>query len=165
MPPSCDLQTNFERNLYVEVILLKNVANLGVLGDKVKVRSGYGRNYLVPAGFAVSATAENLEAFEARRAELERAAAEIQAAAEARKAQLDGVSLTIARKAGDEGRLFGSVGAADIAAAAIEAGFEVDKTEVRLSSGPFRAAGEYEITLHLYTDVDAVIKLDIIPEA
>ncbi|AFL73210.1 50S ribosomal protein L9 [Thiocystis violascens] len=149
----------------MEVILLKNVANLGVLGDKVKVRSGYGRNYLVPSGFAVSATAENLEAFEARRAELERAAAEVQAAAEARKSLLDGIRLTIARKAGDEGRLFGSVGASDVAAAAVEAGYEVDKTEVRLSSGPFRTTGEYEIALHLYTDVDAVIKLDIIPEA
>ena len=148
----------------MEVILLKNVANLGVLGDKVKVRSGYGRNYLVPGGFAVSATAENLEAFETRRAELERAAAEIQAAAEARKAQLDGIRLTVARKAGDEGRLFGSVGAADIAAAAVEAGYVLDKAEVRLSSGPFRSAGEYEITLHLHTDVNAVIKLEIIPE-
>ncbi|MBK5965693.1 50S ribosomal protein L9 [Thiocystis minor] len=148
----------------MEVILLKNVANLGVLGDKVKVRSGYGRNYLVPGGFAVSATAENLEAFEVRRAELERAAAEIQAAAEARKAQLDGIRLTVARKAGDEGRLFGSVGAADIAAAAVEAGYVLDKAEVRLSSGPFRSAGEYEITLHLHTDVNAIIKLEIIPE-
>lgn len=149
----------------MEVILLKNVANLGVLGDKVKVRSGYGRNYLVPSGFAVSATAENLEAFEARRAELERAAAEVQAAAEARKSLLDGIRLTIARKAGDEGRLFGSVGASDVAAAAVEAGYEVDKAEVRLTGGPFRTTGEYEIALHLYTDVDAVIKLDIIPEA
>lgn len=148
----------------MEVILLKNVTNLGVLGDKVKVRSGYGRNYLVPSGFAVTATAENLEAFEVRRAELERAAAEIQAAAEARKAQLDGIALTIARKSGDEGRLFGSVGATDIAAAAVEAGFELDKSEVRLPAGPFRAIGEYEVTLHLYTDVDAVIKLDIVPE-
>ena len=149
----------------MEVILLKNVSNLGVLGDKVKVRSGYGRNYLVPGGFAVSATAENLEAFETRRAELERAAAEIQAAAETRKARFDGIRLTVARKAGDEGRLFGAVGAADIAAAAIEVGYVLDKAEVRLSSGPFRAAGEYEIALHLHTDVDAVIKLEIIPEA
>ena len=102
----------------MEVILLKNVSNLGVLGDKVKVRSGYGRNYLLPGGFAVAATEANREAFEARRAELERAGAEVLAAAQARKAKLEGVSLTIARKAGDEGRLFGSVGAVDIAAAA-----------------------------------------------
>ncbi len=147
----------------MEVILLKNVANLGVLGDKVKVRPGYGRNYLVPGGFAVLANAANLEAFEARRAELERAAAEALAAAEARKAQFDGVSLTIARKAGDEGRLFGSVGTTDIATAAVEAGFKLDKSEVRLSEGPFRAVGEYEVTLHLYADVDARIKIDIVP--
>lgn len=147
----------------MEVILLKNVANLGVLGDKVKVRPGYGRNYLVPGGFAVLANPANLEAFEARRAELERAAAEALAAAEARKAQFDGVSLTIARKAGDEGRLFGSVGTSDIATAAVEAGFTLDKSEVRLSEGPFRAVGEYEVTLHLYADVDARIKIDIVP--
>ncbi|MBK1655971.1 50S ribosomal protein L9 [Allochromatium vinosum] len=147
----------------MEVILLKNVAKLGVLGDKVKVRSGYGRNYLIPGGFAVSATAENLEAFEARRAELERAAAEALAAAEARKAQFEGVSLTIARKAGDEGRLFGSVGAADIAEAACEAGLELSKSEVRLPEGPFRAVGEYEVALHLHADVDALVKVDIVP--
>jgi large subunit ribosomal protein L9 len=149
----------------VEIILLKNVPNLGVLGDKVKVRAGYGRNYLVPAGFAVSATAANLEAFEARRAELERAAAEMQAAAEARKEQLDGIRLTLARKAGDEGRLFGSVGTSDIAAAAMDAGFPLDKAEVRLAKGAFRLIGEYAVTVRLYTDVEAVLKIDIIPEA
>ncbi|MBK1720891.1 50S ribosomal protein L9 [Thiocystis violacea] len=147
----------------MEVILLKNVSNLGVLGDKVKVRSGYGRNYLLPGGFAVSATAENLEAFEARRAELEQAAAEVLAAAEARKAKLDGMTLTIARKAGDEGRLFGSVGTADIAQAAVDAGYELDKAEVRLPQGPFRAVGEYEVLLHLHADVDTQIKVDVVP--
>jgi large subunit ribosomal protein L9 len=147
----------------VEVILLKNVSNLGVLGDKVKVRSGYGRNYLLPGGFAVAATAANLEAFEARRAELESAAAEVLAAAQARKAKLGGMSLTIARKAGDEGRLFGSVGTADIAAAAVAAGFELDKSEVRLPQGPFRAVGEYEVALHLHAEVDAQVKVDIVP--
>nr|WP_207168386.1 50S ribosomal protein L9 [Thiocystis violacea] len=143
--------------------MLKNVSNLGVLGDKVKVRSGYGRNYLLPGGFAVSATAENLEAFEARRAELEQAAAEVLAAAEARKAKLDGMTLTIARKAGDEGRLFGSVGTADIAQAAVDAGYELDKAEVRLPQGPFRAVGEYEVLLHLHADVDTQIKVDVVP--
>ncbi|SDY18118.1 large subunit ribosomal protein L9 [Allochromatium warmingii] len=147
----------------MEVILLKNVTKLGVLGDKIKVRSGYGRNYLIPSGFAVSATAENLEAFEARRAELERAAAEALAAAEARKAQFAGLSLTIARKAGDEGRLFGSVGAADIAEAAREAGLELSKSEVRLSEGPFRLTGEYTVALHLHADIDAQVKIDIVP--
>ena len=148
----------------MEIILLKNVANLGVLGDKVKVRSGYGRNYLVPRGFAVTATADNLKVFEERRAELERAAAEALAAAEARRTRFENLRLTIARKAGEEGRLFGSVGASDIADAAVEAGFELDKAEVRLSGGPLRAVGEYEVTLHLYTDVDAVIQIDIVPE-
>ncbi|MBN2885284.1 MAG: 50S ribosomal protein L9 [Chromatiaceae bacterium] len=148
----------------MEVILLKNVTGLGALGDKVKVRAGYGRNYLVPGGFAVAATAENLEAFEARRAELERLAAEALAAAEARKEQLDGLRLSIARKAGDEGRLFGSVGTADIAAAVAEAGIELDKSEVRLSEGPLRAVGEYEVMLHLHADVDASITIDVVPE-
>ncbi len=155
---------NYERNTQVEIILLKNVTNLGALGDKVKVRSGYGRNYLVPGGFAVPATPENLKAFEERRAELERAAAEAKAAAEARKTQLDGMSLTIARKAGEEGRLFGSVGTADIASAMTESGTALDKSEVRLPSGPFRATGEYEVVLHLYAEVDATIKIDIVPE-
>jgi large subunit ribosomal protein L9 len=101
----------------VEVILMKSIGGLGALGDKVNVRPGYGRNYLVPGGFAVPATAANLEAFEARRAELERDAASSLASAESRKAALEGMRVTIARKAGDEGRLFGSVGAQDIAAA------------------------------------------------
>ncbi|EGV29163.1 50S ribosomal protein L9 [Thiorhodococcus drewsii AZ1] len=147
----------------MEVILLKNVGNLGVLGDKVKVRAGYGRNYLLPGGFAVAATPENLEAFEARRAELEREAAELLAAAEARKARLEGVRLTVARKAGDEGRLFGSVGTADIAQAAVEAGFELDKSEVRLPNGAFRAVGEYDVILHLHVDVNVEIKVDVVP--
>ena len=148
----------------MEVILLKNVANLGELGDKVAVRSGYGRNYLVPQGFAVPATVANLQAFEERRAELERAAAEGLALAEARKEKLHGMTVTIARKAGDEGRLFGSVGSGDIAEAITAMGVEVQKQEVRLSDGAFRAAGEYEVTLHIHSDVDAMIKLEVIPE-
>jgi len=148
----------------MEVILLKNVANLGELGDKVAVRSGYGRNYLVPQGFAVPATVANLQAFEERRAELERAAAEGLALAEVRKEKLHGMTVTIARKAGDEGRLFGSVGSGDIAEAITAMGVEVQKQEVRLSDGAFRAAGEYEVTLHIHSDVDAMIKLEVIPE-
>lgn len=147
----------------MEVILLKNVGGLGALGDKVKVRAGYGRNYLVPGGFAVSATPANLEAFEARRAELEREAAANLAAAEARKASLDGLRVTVARKAGDEGRLFGSVGTADIAAAIAAAGVEVAKQEVRLPSGPFRSIGEFEVALHLHAEVDATVNLTIVP--
>ncbi len=147
----------------MEVILLKNVTNLGGLGDKVKVRGGYGRNYLIPKGFAVPATPENLKAFEERRAELERAAAEALAAAQARKSQFEGKRLTIARKAGDEGRLFGSVGAADIAEAAREMGLELAKSEVRLPNGVFRSLGEYQVRLHLHPEVDVDIMIDIVP--
>jgi large subunit ribosomal protein L9 len=148
----------------VEVILLKKVGQLGGLGDKVSVRSGYGRNYLIPSGLAVPATEGNLKAFEERRAELEREASEALAAAEARREKLDGITVTIARKAGDEGRLFGSVGAGDIAEAARALGLDVEKQEVRLSHGPFRAAGQYDVVLHLHADVDATLKLEIIPE-
>ena len=148
----------------MEVILLKNVDNLGHLGDKVSVKAGFGRNFLIPSGHAVPATPENLKEFEARRAELESKAAEVLAAAEARKAQLDGVSVTIARKAGDEGRLFGSVGTSDIAEALQEAGHQVEKHEVRLPHGAFRATGEYEVDLHLHGDVDVTIKLEVVPE-
>jgi large subunit ribosomal protein L9 len=148
----------------VEVILLKKVGHLGSLGDKVTVRPGYGRNYLIPQGFAVSATEANLKAFDERRAELEHAAMETLHAAEARRDSLDGLTLTIARKAGDEGRLFGSVGTGDIADALTGAGHPVDKREVRLPNGSLRNTGEHEVTLHLHADVDAVIKVEIIPE-
>jgi large subunit ribosomal protein L9 len=149
----------------VEVILLKNVGGLGALGEKVRVRPGYGRNYLVPQGYAVPATAANLEAFEARRAELEREAAEIHAAALARKSKLEGMSVTIARRAGDEGRLFGSVGTQDIAQAITAAGIAVEKQEVRLPEGPFRNAGEYQVTLHLHPEVDGEITVHVVPES
>ncbi len=150
----------------MEVILLKNVENLGSLGDKVSVKAGYGRNYLIPSGSAVPATAENLAAFEARRAELEKAAAEALDIATGRKSQLEALaSVTIACRAGDEGRLFGSVGTSDIAEAVSEAGVEVRKQEVRLPQGPFRVAGEYEVELHLHTDVKAVVKVEVVPEA
>ncbi|MGD9254644.1 MAG: 50S ribosomal protein L9, partial [Chromatiales bacterium] len=127
----------------MEVILLDNIANLGSLGDKVSVKAGYGRNYLVPQGFALPATRANIEEFEKRRAELEKQAAERLAAAESRKAAIDGSSVTISRKAGDEGKLFGSVGTADIAEALTAAGTDVDKSEVRLPEGVFRATGVF----------------------
>ena len=146
----------------MEVILLKNVGGLGSLGEKVKVRPGYGRNYLVPGGFAVSATARNLEAFEARRAELEREAAANLAGAQERKAAMEGLRLTIARKAGDEGRLFGSVGAGDIATALTGAGVVVTKAEVRLPAA-LRAVGEFPVTLRLHPEVEAIITVDIVP--
>ncbi len=148
----------------MEVILLEKIDNLGNLGDKVSVKPGYGRNYLVPKGKAVPATEENLKAFEARRAELERTAAEALQAAETRKAQLEALSITISRKAGEEGRLFGSVGTADIANAVVEAGVELKKQEVRLPEGPFRLAGEYEVDLHLHSDVNAVLRLVVAAE-
>lgn len=148
----------------MDVILLKKVGHLGDLGDKVAVRSGYGRNYLIPQGYAVAATEANVQAFETRRAELERAEAESLAAAQARREQLDGLTLTIARKAGDEGRLFGSVGTGDIAQAATAKGHALEKQEVRLSQGSFRAAGSYQVKVHLHPDVDAQINIEIIPE-
>jgi large subunit ribosomal protein L9 len=149
----------------MQVILLQKVENLGALGDKVTVKAGYGRNYLIPSGQAVAATEENLKAFEERRAELEHQAHEILVAAEARKSQLDGVTLTIGRKAGDEGRLFGSVGTTDIAEAARQAGYELEKSEIRLSEGPMRAVGEYEMQLRLHSDVECTIKVEVVPEA
>ncbi|WP_290651005.1 50S ribosomal protein L9 [Aquisalimonas sp.] len=143
----------------MEVILLERVENLGDLGDKVKVRPGYGRNFLVPQGKAKPATPENIKYFEERRAELERAAAEALAAAQARLDQVSALSLTIAAKSGDEGKLFGSVGPADIVEAAQEAGVELAKHEVRMPEGPIRATGEYDVHVHLYTDVDTTVRV------
>lgn len=148
----------------MEVILLEKVENLGNLGDKVAVRSGYARNFLVPSGKAKYATAENIAEFEARRAELEKAAAESLSAAQARAEKLDGMEITITMKSGSEGKLFGSVGTADIAEAVTAAGVELAKREVRLPEGVIRLAGENEIALHLHSDVDASIKLIIIGE-
>ena len=149
----------------MQVILLEKITNLGELGDKVAVKPGYGRNYLIPTGLAVPATRDNLEAFEARRAELEKAAAEKLAAAEARKTSIEELSITVGRKAGEEGKLFGSVGTTDIAEAITAAGVAVEKQEVRLPEGPLRVAGDYEVALHLHSDVDATIKLTIVAEA
>jgi large subunit ribosomal protein L9 len=150
----------------MEVILLDKVDNLGNLGDKVSVKAGYGRNFLIPAGRAVPATADNVKVFEERRAELEKQAAEKLAAAEARKAQIEAIGkVTISHKAGEEGKLFGSVGTSDIADACTAAGAEVAKAEVRLPEGPFRVAGEYEVELHLHADVNATITVEVIAEA
>lgn len=148
----------------MEVILLKKVGHLGELGDKVSIRPGYGRNFLIPQGYAVAATESNLKAFEERRAELERQAAEALAAAEARREQLDGLTVTIARRAGEEGRLFGSVGTADIAEAVAALGHKLERQEVRLPEGPLRAAGAHSVTVHLHADLDATLKLEILAE-
>lgn len=147
----------------MEVILLEKVENLGALGDKVTVRSGYARNYLVPYGKAKYATAKNIAEFEARRAELEKAAADALAAAQARAAQLEGLSVDISAHAGSEGKLFGSVGTQEIADAVTAKGVEVEKREVRMPEGPIRAAGEYEISLHLHSDVDVAVAVNIVP--
>jgi large subunit ribosomal protein L9 len=149
----------------MEVILLSKVENLGNLGDVVKVRNGYARNFLIPYGKAKVATKSNVAEFEARRAELEKAAAEALAQAQARAAQLEGVAVTIAGKAGTEGKLFGSIGTAEIADALTAAGHAVEKREVRLPTGPLRAVGEYEIDLHLHTDVNTTVKVNVIAEA
>ncbi|TBW56190.1 50S ribosomal protein L9 [Marinobacter halodurans] len=148
----------------MEVILLEKVANLGSLGDKVKVKAGYGRNFLLPFGKAVPATEANVKEFEARRAELEKAAAEHLAAAQARAEKLEGAAFTITSKAGDEGKLFGSIGVRDIADAVTAGGTEVEKSEVRMPEGPLRAIGEYDIELQLHTDVEVTVKITVVAE-
>lgn len=146
----------------MEVILLEKIANLGGLGDKVAVSAGYARNFLLPFGKATPATASNLEAFEARRAELERIADEKKGEAEARAAKLVDLTVTIAANAGEEGKLFGSIGTRDIADAVTAAGVEIEKSEVRLPEGPLRNVGEYDIAVHLHTDVEASVKLVVV---
>ena len=148
----------------MEVILLEKVGKLGGLGDKVTVKSGFGRNFLVPFGKAVPANAENVAQFEARRAELEKAAADKLSAAEARAAELNEKSVTITSKAGDEGKLFGSIGVRDVADAVTAAGIEVSKSEVRLPEGPIRAVGDFEIDIQLHSDVTATINLAVVAE-
>lgn len=149
----------------MEIILLEKIANLGTLGDKVKVKAGYGRNFLIPKGKAVMATKANLAAFEERRAELEQKAAEALTDAESRKEQLEDTHITIAVKAGAEGKLFGSVGAVDISDALTAAGMRVEKREVRMPEGPIRVVGEYEIGIHLHTDIDVIVTLTVIAES
>ena len=146
----------------MEVILLDKIAHLGNLGDKVNVKGGFARNFLLPQGKATMATAENVAAFEARRAELEKAAADKRAAAEARAAQLAELEVTITASAGDEGKLFGSIGTADIADALTASGVEVAKAEVRLPNGTIRQVGEYDVAVHLHTDVEATVKLIVV---
>ena len=148
----------------MQLILLQNVKNLGQLGDKVKVKPGYGRNYLVPQGMAVSATATNLEDFEKRRAEYEERARQRLAGADARRAQFEEASITIRANASPEGKLFGSVGPRDIADAFTAAGTALDKREVVMGEGPLRQIGEYDVQVHLHTDVDTTVKVIIVPE-
>jgi len=143
----------------MEIILLEKIANLGAMGEKVHVKPGFGRNYLIPQGKAAPATAGNIAEYEERRADLEKAAAETLAAAEARREVLVEKVITIISKAGDEGKLFGSVGTADIAAVITEELVAVERHEVRLPDGAFRVLGEHDVQLQLHTDVAVIIKL------
>jgi large subunit ribosomal protein L9 len=148
----------------MELILLQKVANLGNIGDRVKVKSGYGRNFLLPKGKATLATAANVARFEARRAELERVANEDLYRAQQRAAAIKDFKLNIIAKAGSEGKLFGSVGTADIAEAATAAGHAVARSEVRLPGGPLRAVGEHVVQLHLHADVEVELPVIIVAE-
>ena len=148
----------------MEVILLEKTANLGNLGDKVTIKNGYGRNYLIPQGKAVAATPKKIKEFEERRAELEKAAAAKKADAEARAAQLAELIVTIGAHAGDEGKLFGSIGTRDIAEAVSAAGYPLEKAEVRLPNGALRTVGEYDIEVQLHTDVEATLHVVVVAE-
>lgn len=146
----------------MDVILLEKVRNLGNLGDRVKVRAGYGRNYLIPKGKAVPATGDNVAKFEARRAELEKAEHDALSAAQARAEQLTALGrVTIKRQAGEEGKLFGSVGTGDIADAVTAAGVAVAKREIELPEGPLRQIGEYQIEFQLQSDVTVMLTVAV----
>jgi large subunit ribosomal protein L9 len=145
----------------MEIILLQKVDNVGGIGDLVRVKSGYARNYLIPQGKATLATPENKAKFELRRAELEAKAAAEVAAAQARAKKLEGLTLKIEMQAGAEGKLFGSVGTVDIAEAIGKQGVEVERSEIRLPDGPLRTVGDHQVDLHLHTDVNVAIKVVI----
>ena len=148
----------------MEVILLQKVANLGNIGDRVKVKSGYGRNFLLPTGKATVATSANIAKFEVIRADLEKKAAAELTSASARAEALKEFRLELKAKAGNEGKLFGSVGTADIADALSAAGHAIERAEVRLPEGPIRLVGEHAVTLHLHADVDVQITVAITAE-
>ena len=149
----------------MQLILLQKVTNLGNLGDKVNVKPGYGRNFLVPQGKAVPATAANLAEFEAKRAEYEAKAKAGLEDAQARQAKLEGASVTLKANASTEGKLYGSVGPRDIAAAFTAAGLPLEKSEVILGEGPLRHTGEFDVLVHLHADVEATVKVVVEPEA
>ena len=149
----------------MQLILLQKVVNLGNLGDKVDVKPGYGRNFLVPQGKAVPATAANVAEFEAKRAEYEAKAKSIHDDAQARQAKLEGASVTLYANASTEGKLYGSVGPRDIAEALTKAGMPVEKSEVVMGEGAIRHIGEFEVTVHLHADVDTPVKVIVEPEA
>jgi large subunit ribosomal protein L9 len=149
----------------MQIILMEKVANLGQLGDVVKVKDGYARNYLIPQGKAKRANEANLAEFEAKRAELERQQAELLVKAQERAVKLEGYMLQITQKAGVDGRLFGSVGTADIVEALQAQGFDVNKSEVRMPEGPIKQIGDYPVTLSLHTDVTATITVSVLGQS
>jgi len=148
----------------MQVILLEKIDNVGVLGDLVDVKAGFARNFLLPQGKAEVATPTNIEAFEQRRSELEAQERESLASAKARAGKLEGKTITVTSRAGAEGKLFGSVGTDEIRIAAESAGHEIEKKEVRLPEGPLRSVGEHPVTLHLHTDVDVEILVEVVGE-
>ncbi len=148
----------------MNVILLDKIENLGNLGDKVTVRAGYARNFLIPGGKAKYATVQNIAEFEERRAELEKAAAETFTAAEKRREQLAGIEVTIEANVGTEGKLFGSIGPAEIADAVTAAGVALEKREIRMPEGALRHTGEFDIDVHLHIDVDTSVKVVVVGE-
>ena len=148
----------------MQIILLEKVANLGQLGDIVKVKDGYARNFLIPQGKAKRATQSNLAEFESRRAELERAHAEKLAAAQELATKLEGVTVKVARKAGMDGRLFGSVGNADVAEGLVAQGFDIDRAAVRMPDGPLKQVGEVQLEVALHSDVLATITVAVVGE-
>ena len=148
----------------MNVILLDNVENLGRIGDLVKVKPGYGRNYLLPQGKAALATPENIKAIEARRAELEKAAAEELATAKTRAGTIDGMELVVPANAGSEGKLFGSVGPVDIAEAFAAVQVDVQRSEIRMPDGPIHEVGEFAVGVHLHPEVNAEVKVRVVPD-
>ena len=148
----------------MDIILLQKVANLGNIGDRVKVKSGFGRNFLLPQGKATLATPDNIKRFESRRAELEKIAHDHLSSAEQRAAALKEFKLVIPAKAGTEGKLFGSIGTADIAEAATKAGIKIERSEVRLPTGALRTIGDHSVVLHLHADIDVPLAVTIVAE-
>lgn len=148
----------------MQIILREKIRRLGALGELVNVKPGYARNFLIPGGKALMATKSNLERFEAQRAELEKTAAESFHAAEARVEKLKALTIIVKASSGEGGKLFGSVGTRDIAEAISKSGVEVHKHEVRMPNGVIRQVGEYEIDLHFHTDVNTLVKVNVVPE-
>lgn len=146
----------------MEVVLLERIQNLGNLGDKVRVRPGYARNFLMPQGKALAATPANMEVFEARRAELERQQGEDLAVAQRRADALGALDIKLERRASEEGKIFGSVSVNDIAQACTEAGCELQRSEVRLPDGPIRELGEHVVSLNIHADVEATINIEVV---